>query len=77
MTCPRSRECLTQSCSLQADLDAILKDYVGRATPLYYAERLSEYYKRCAKVSGGFSQSLPFLWMAFFYVDNNSSLPEA
>lgn len=33
--------------SWQAELDAILKDYVGRETPLYYAERLSEHYKRC------------------------------
>ena len=31
----------------QAELDAILKDYVGRETPLYYAERLSEYHRRC------------------------------
>ncbi len=30
----------------QAELDAILADYVGRETPLYYAERLSEHYKR-------------------------------
>ena len=30
----------------QAELDGILKDYVGRETPLYYAERLSEHYKR-------------------------------
>jgi tryptophan synthase beta chain len=30
----------------QAELDAILKDYVGRETPLYYAERLSEHYRR-------------------------------
>jgi len=32
--------------SFQAELDAILKDYVGRETPLYYAERLSEYHRR-------------------------------
>jgi hypothetical protein len=30
----------------QAELDAILKDYVGRETPLYHAERLSARYKR-------------------------------
>jgi hypothetical protein len=30
----------------QAELNAILKDYVGRETPLYYAERLSERYRR-------------------------------
>ncbi|KAK6934424.1 Pyridoxal-phosphate dependent enzyme, partial [Dillenia turbinata] len=27
-------------------LDGILKDYVGRESPLYFAERLTEYYKR-------------------------------
>lgn len=30
----------------QAELNAILKDYVGRETPLYYAERLSKHYQR-------------------------------
>ncbi len=30
----------------QAELNAILKDYVGRETPLYYAERLSQHYRR-------------------------------
>lgn len=30
----------------QAELDFALKEYVGRETPLYYAERLSQYYKR-------------------------------
>lgn len=39
--------CLTPpSCSLQKELDGILKDYVGRETPLYFAERLTEHYKR-------------------------------
>jgi tryptophan synthase beta chain len=32
--------------AFQQELDAILKDYVGRATPLYYAERLTEHYRR-------------------------------
>lgn len=32
--------------SFQQELDAVLKDYVGRETPLYYAERLSDHYKR-------------------------------
>lgn len=32
--------------AFQAELDQILKDYVGRETPLYHAERLSEHYKR-------------------------------
>lgn len=31
---------------VQAELDAVLKDYVGRASPLYHAENLSEHYKR-------------------------------
>lgn len=35
------------STCVQAEMESILKDYVGRETPLYYAERLSEYYKRC------------------------------
>ncbi|MGD1950930.1 MAG: tryptophan synthase subunit beta [Leptolyngbyaceae cyanobacterium] len=30
----------------QAELNGLLKDYVGRATPLYFAERLTEYYAR-------------------------------
>jgi len=30
----------------QAILEADLKDYVGRATPLYYAERLSQRYTK-------------------------------
>ncbi|CAA0813947.1 Tryptophan synthase beta chain 1- chloroplastic [Striga hermonthica] len=28
------------------ELDGILRDYVGRETPLYFAERLTEHYKR-------------------------------
>jgi tryptophan synthase beta chain len=32
--------------SFQRELDAILKDYVGRATPLYFAERLTTHYRR-------------------------------
>ena len=31
---------------MQRELDSILKDYVGRESPLYFAERLSEHYKR-------------------------------
>lgn len=31
---------------MQEELDGILKDYVGRASPLYFAERLSEHYQR-------------------------------
>ncbi|PRW33003.1 tryptophan synthase beta chain 1 isoform A [Chlorella sorokiniana] len=29
-----------------AELDALLKDYVGRPSPLYHADRLSEHYRR-------------------------------
>jgi len=31
--------------SFQAEFAALLKDYVGRPTPLYYAQRLSDFYK--------------------------------
>jgi hypothetical protein len=37
-------------CLLQEQFAAILKDYVGRESPLYHAERLSEHYRRCATV---------------------------
>ena len=30
----------------QAELNGLLKDYVGRANPLYFAERLTQYYAR-------------------------------
>ncbi len=30
----------------QAELNGLLKDYVGRANPLYFAERLTDYYAR-------------------------------
>ena len=33
---------------LQAEFAKILKDYVGRESPLYHAERLSEHYRQCA-----------------------------
>eukprot|EP00199_Chlamydomonas_sp_CCMP681_P000681 CAMPEP_0119109432 /NCGR_PEP_ID=MMETSP1180-20130426/17905_1 /TAXON_ID=3052 ORGANISM="Chlamydomonas cf sp, Strain CCMP681" /NCGR_SAMPLE_ID=MMETSP1180 /ASSEMBLY_ACC=CAM_ASM_000741 /LENGTH=435 /DNA_ID=CAMNT_0007095187 /DNA_START=31 /DNA_END=1338 /DNA_ORIENTATION=+ len=32
--------------AFQAELDHVLKDYVGRETPLYYAERLSKHYAK-------------------------------
>ena len=32
--------------SFQEELDIILRDYVGRRTPLYFAERLTEHHKR-------------------------------
>ncbi len=32
-----------QDLSFQAELDALLKDYVGRETPLYYAKRLTQH----------------------------------
>ncbi|CAO2833518.1 unnamed protein product [Amaranthus hypochondriacus] len=36
---------LSQDSDFQNELDGILKDYVGRETPLYFAERLTEHYK--------------------------------
>ncbi len=43
-----SRHCCssTFSAALQAELEAQLKDYVGRPSPLYHADRLSEHYRR-------------------------------
>ncbi|KFF19555.1 tryptophan synthase subunit beta [Flavobacterium hydatis] len=35
---------ITADPSFQAEFDALLKDYVGRPTPLYFAERLSKKY---------------------------------
>lgn len=35
---------ITAEPSFQAEFDALLKDYVGRPTPLYFAKRLSEKY---------------------------------
>ncbi len=32
--------------AFQQELDGLLKDYVGRATPLYFAERLTQHYAR-------------------------------
>jgi tryptophan synthase beta chain len=32
--------------TFQAELNGLLKDYVGRPSPLYFAERLTEYYAR-------------------------------
>nr|XP_017257054.1 PREDICTED: tryptophan synthase beta chain 1-like [Daucus carota subsp. sativus] len=37
---------LSSDHDFQKDLDGLLKDYVGRESPLYFAERLSEHYKR-------------------------------
>lgn len=36
---------ITAEPEFQAEFDALLKDYVGRPTPLYFAERLSAMYK--------------------------------
>jgi len=36
----------TGSKTVQEDFQAALKDYVGRASPLYHAERLSEHYRQ-------------------------------
>lgn len=37
---------LAEDDEFQKELDGILKDYVGRESPLYFAERLTEHYKR-------------------------------
>ncbi|KAK6946867.1 Pyridoxal-phosphate dependent enzyme [Dillenia turbinata] len=37
---------LANDVEFQKELDGILKDYVGRESPLYFAERLTEHYKR-------------------------------
>ena len=42
----RSRLTPTLSCLPQEQFAAILKDYVGRESPLYHAERLSEHYRK-------------------------------
>lgn len=36
---------ITNSAAFQTDFQALLKDYVGRPTPLYFAQRLSEKYQ--------------------------------
>ncbi len=38
---------------MQAEFAKILKDYVGRESPLYHAERLSEHYRRRAPAPAG------------------------
>ncbi|KAL8098606.1 tryptophan synthase beta chain 1-like [Apium graveolens] len=37
---------LSSDHDFQKELDGILKDYVGRESPLYFAQRLTEHYKR-------------------------------
>ena len=41
---------ITAEPEFQAEFDALLKDYVGRPSPLYFAKRLSEKYG--TKISG-------------------------
>ncbi len=36
----------SQDSAFQAELDQLLKDYVGRPSPLYFAERLTQHYAR-------------------------------
>ena len=45
---------------VQAEFAAMLKDYVGRESPLYHADRLSEHYRRSAVPGStpGFSSCL-------------------
>ncbi len=42
----------------QAELDHLLKHYVGRETPLYYAERLSAYYRQYVGWGGVYNRYL-------------------
>lgn len=37
-------EKIAKSSEFQSELDDLLKNYVGRPSPLYYAKRLSEHY---------------------------------
>ena len=41
-----TREKLKTDPAFIEEFDQVLKDYVGRANPLYFAERLSERYKK-------------------------------
>ena len=54
-SCSRPHWCMADSsrphqsqCVVQAEFAAMLKDYVGRESPLYHADRLSEHYRRSA-----------------------------
>jgi tryptophan synthase beta chain len=38
---------IIQSAEFRAEFDTLMKDYVGRPSPLYYASRLSERYQSC------------------------------
>lgn len=55
MVTPRTCSCA----SSQAELDALLKDYVGRPSPLYHADRLSEHYRRCTGAQHGGAPPCP------------------
>ncbi|OSO90796.1 tryptophan synthase subunit beta [Cylindrospermopsis raciborskii CENA303] len=39
-------QCYRQESDFQTELQALLKDYVGRSTPLYFAQRLTAHYSR-------------------------------
>ncbi|KAJ4785693.1 Tryptophan synthase beta chain [Rhynchospora pubera] len=39
-------EALSKDSEFQKELDGILRDYVGRESPLYFAERMTEHYRR-------------------------------
>lgn len=51
--------CSVGPLALQAELDLLLKEYVGRPTPLYHADRLSEYYRRWVQLGEGSARSAP------------------
>ena len=39
--------------SFQAEMDGYRRDYIGRPSPLYYAERLTQYLREKAAAAGG------------------------
>ena len=45
--------------AVQAEFAAMLKDYVGRESPLYHADRLSEHYRRSAVLGSPWNLQLP------------------
>ena len=48
----REYEAAKEDASFHAELDGLLKHYVGRPSPLYYAERLTEHARALAQAAG-------------------------
>lgn len=59
LSASKPRILYSQKAVAQAEFAKILKDYVGRESPLYHAERLSEHYRQCAphKLAGCTTQT--------------------